>query len=261
MKITVVGGGIRGATQLSLEGASALKTARQVYFLTGSAQEVQSTLTQLGISGAHDLLSLYVDGAADKANYQTIFNRLVSDCRQYGHIAFLVPGHPRIGVSVVQMLEKQHEALGIELEVLPGISSFATMINDLKRDPLERGSVIIDANRLLLYQIPVAKEIDHYIYHVCSIGTSRVHISDASIDNRLDLLKAHLLKFLDSSHEAILICSSVEATGAATLRKTTVGELETLLPHIHFGTTLFLPAAKAESFDRGYLKLLAQGLR
>jgi len=256
MKLSIVGLGIRGTQQLSLEGVKSIQAAKKVCYLPATPRELEATLKDLGVHGAEDLISLYQDGDQDNTNYERIFSKVVKDCQDFGHVALLVPGHPRVGVTLVQWFETRQEALGLELDVLPGISSFATMINDLKRDPLERGSVMVDANRMLLFEQHLETSMDYYIYHVCSVGTTRVHLSDASRDNRWEILQAHLLKFYPKSHTVTLIGSSHEATGKEQRWEATVETIATLLPHVHFGTTMFIPAAIPKRVNREYLKVL-----
>lgn len=256
MKLTIVGLGIRGTEQLSLEGVKQIKAAKKVCYLPAAPKKLESALRSMGVEKAEDLLSLYRDGDEDNTNYERIFQKVMKDCAEFGEVALLVPGHPRVGVSLVQWFEQRKEELQLDLQVLPGISSFATMINDLKRDPLERGSVMVDANRMLLFDHHIETSMDYYVYHVCSVGTSRVHLSDASKDNRWDMLRDHLLKFYPASHRIVLVGSAHDDEKEGEQFEATVETIGTLVPHIHFGTTLFIPAATPKRVNREYLRLL-----
>src|SRR5262249_42271153 len=128
-----------------------------------------------GIQNVESLGPLYQDGAHDEDNYSRVIAKIEQEAGRFSRVAVLLPGHPRIGVTIVQRLSHRPD-----VKTLPGISSFATMLNDLAVDPLERGSVILDVNRLLLYDLKIVPELDHYLYHVCSIGSSATNFSDPS---------------------------------------------------------------------------------
>lgn len=146
--ITIVGGGIMSLSQLTLEGLNALQNADKI--LTFQSDPV--LFERFGIRNLESLAPLYWDGAADEDNYARITRKIEQDADLHQNVAVLLPGHPRVGVTVVQSLVHRSD-----VRVLPGISSFCTMINDLGVDPLERGSVLIDVNRLLLFDLKIGE--------------------------------------------------------------------------------------------------------
>ena len=257
-KLHVIGLGIREAAQLTLEGLEALKRADKVLVLPVTTGQVEKFLMKNGIGPYENLKHLYQEGQTDTQNYQRILEKVVAECRQYSDVALLVPGNPRIGVTLVQWLEERKSALGIQLTVIEGISSFDTIINDLKKDPIERGSAILGANRILLFDYPLNPLLDHYIYHTCSIGCAEVNVDRPAHNNRIDLLQSHLLKFYPKDHPATLISSSV-AVGAAAAETHAIrlDQLMEFLPFIHYGTTLFIPGASPRKINRQFLNAIA----
>jgi hypothetical protein len=69
-------------------------------------------------------------------------------------------------------------------------------------------------------------------------------------------LKHHLLKHYAKDQKVVLVGSAVEKKGKAQFLEATVDSIESLLPHIHFGTTLFIPGSNPKKINRSYLKLL-----
>lgn len=260
MRLQFVGSGINELRHLSLEGLEQLKKADRVLILPIVAKSVETLLNKYGVKNVKNLRSFYRNGENDEDTYRSLFKIILSECYAYKHVVVLVPGHPRIGVTLVQWFEAEKEKLGIEVEVIPGISSFAMMINDLKKDPLERGSVLIDANRLLLFDFEIEPSMDHYIYHVCSIGTAQISTDDAARNNRIDLLKRKLLRHHPESKDVVLISSPVDGNSVAEMRFEKIGNLENFLPFIHYGTTLFIPGSTPKKIDREYLKCVTKGI-
>lgn len=111
-----------------------------------------------GIRNFIFLTDLYVDGVTDTANYHAIYDKIIELVKIHKTVALLVEGHPRIGVTIVQWMAERESELPFKIEILEGISSFDTMINDLAIDPLERGTALLDANRLILFDITLDPE-------------------------------------------------------------------------------------------------------
>jgi len=86
------------------------------------------------------------------------------------------------------------------------------MINDLKVDPLDHGSTIIDANRLLLYKLKIEPKIDLFIYHICSVGNSRTDYNELSKNNHLSSLQNYLSEFYSDNHKIVLISSNKKSS-------------------------------------------------
>jgi uncharacterized protein YabN with tetrapyrrole methylase and pyrophosphatase domain len=248
--LVVAGLGICDLQQVTLESQKHILAADHIIYLGTEPVRHLSQLKDWGVRSVQSILELYQDGDVDEANYTRLYHAVVEAASAHAHTVLLVPGHPRIGVTLVQRLVRGHERF--QVEVLPGISSFDTLINDLARDPLEAGSILVDANRMLLFDLKWAPTIDCYLYHVCSVGTRLVHVSDAQKDNAWDLLKLHLLQIYPADTEVVLISSSAQMDGACQKISIPLCRVEELLPHVHFGTTLFIPAVKAKRINLAF---------
>jgi hypothetical protein len=81
-------------------------------------------------------------------NYERFTSYALELSAQHPRLALLVAGHPRLGVSFLQTVPARLPA-GTELNVIEGISSFDVLLNDLALDPTERGTAMIDVNRMV----------------------------------------------------------------------------------------------------------------
>lgn len=260
-RLRIVGAGIKGIRQLTLEGIEALRSAASILHLAVDSEAFEGELRALGIGGSVALNDLYHDGALDEENYDRIVNRVLREVRCAEDVTLLLYGHPRLGVSLTRRLEEEAARHDVAVEVIAAPSSFDTMINDLCRDPLERGSILLDANRLLLLEFQLEPSFDLYIYHVSSIGCPRTNFLDPAGSNRIDLLQAYLLKFYPPEHEAILVSSSAHAGAAGSLERTSIGRLAGLGPSLQYGASLFIPGARPKRVNREFLSLLKASAR
>jgi hypothetical protein len=242
MHLRVIGYGMNWRGHLTLEGLAEIRRCRAILYLPTIRGEIEEVLNELNITNHEDISALYCDGDIDTENYRRIYQRTMLAVRQFGDVGLLYPGHPRVGVTPVQWFRVSCRASGIRLTVVPAISSFDTMINDLERDALEFGSVLVDANRMLDRNIPLISSLDYYIYHVCAIGTSRTNLSDPLKDSAWPKLVEHVKQFRKPEHPVMLIQSAAADYLSSTCLTETVGSLFKIGEHIGFGTTLFVPA-------------------
>jgi uncharacterized protein YabN with tetrapyrrole methylase and pyrophosphatase domain len=263
--LTIAGLGIKDLVQMTVEARQAILDADEVLYLgTEPARHIAELLTW-GARSVRSILQLYVDGDVDEHNYERLAQAVTAAASTNLKTVLLVPGHPRVGVSLVQRLSKlapsplpQSSLEAFQVTVLPGVSSFDTMINDLGRDPIEKGSVIMDANRALLFELTWPASMDCYFYHVCSVGTRLVHVHDARKDNSWDLLKVHLLKIYKPTTAIQLISSATRDGRESQVVAAPLSELENLLPHVHFGTTMFIAGERPSRLNQEFLNQLLQ---
>jgi uncharacterized protein YabN with tetrapyrrole methylase and pyrophosphatase domain len=238
-RIRVVGLGVQGIEQLTLAGLRQLREAEAVLHLVDPAVDVRE-LTDRPTESLH---ALHRAGARDHDPFGRLLARILERARADGDIAVLLPGDPRLGVTVVQQLQRLSEAGELALHVEPGISTFTTTVNNLGIDPLERGTLVVDANRLLLFQQLPNPSFNTFVYHVGGA-------------DRAELLQRLLLRAYDAEHPACLVEQGRAAAGTAAVAWGRVGSLAELLANVFFAGPLYLPAAVPRRVDRAVLALL-----
>lgn len=245
MELCIIGTGIKRPAQLTLEGLNALKAAEKVLHLTGTAEPMEALFRDLKIPRPEALDELYHHGDVDDANYERIADAIVNQVHRHQNVALLLYGHPRVGVTLTGTLEA---LLPGSVRVIPAPSSFDTMINDLRRDPLRHGSVLVDSNRLLLFEQTIDTTMDCYIFHVDAVATRKTASGESS-HGRRDLLQSYLLRFYPKDHRVVVIASAVGHEAAATL-EVPLAELEAAATLMSQGATLFLPARLPRTVNR-----------
>ncbi len=234
--LRIIGSGMKGTLHLTQESLTHCQKANKILWL-GAIVGLNTFLNE-NKWNHEDITLYYENGAIDRDNYDRIKNKIYDELKNYDDIALIVLGHPRLGVTIVQ--EFQADA-SIALQILPGISSFDTMINDLKMDPIEEGTCLVDANRLILYDYHMDPCLNYFIYHICSIGNARTDYESPAEKNATHFLQEKLLRHYPDTHELILLKSESHDEKSVQYRGKT-GELQILLQHVTFDTSLFIPA-------------------
>ncbi|MGA8164277.1 MAG: SAM-dependent methyltransferase [Waddliaceae bacterium] len=254
-KISIIGRGINPEKHLSI---SALKILCQVDKIVGIEPEKEfwsNLKNEFNFPEIEDVSSLYKNQERDLVNYNRFLDYIFSILSGFNHLALLVPGHPRIGVTFIELM-KERMAKGLEIEVIDGISSFDAMITYLDIDPLEQGSVILDANRLLLFQYILEPSLGYFIYHVSSIGNSTTNFLNPAHGNNIGLLQNYLLNFYPKDKN-VIFCRIANGLKEKSTRFTAcISEIEHLVDLIDYSTTLYIPPEIPRRLDQRYLQLL-----
>jgi len=256
MKLSIVGRGMRPWEHLTLAGLRSLKNADVVLGIEPDKDAWQALSKEFGLPPIHSLDFLYRDGWGDEDNYAVFHKFVLEVCACYDHVALVIAGHPRLGVTISQWFTRNVLPPHIELEVIEGVSSFDIMFNDLGRDPLEKGTAILDANRLLLFNYVIEPTVDTFIYHVSAVGNVRTDFVDSSQRNRLQLLNEYLLRFYPNNKNVVL-CKAANITGMESEYIET--RLDTLVDNallIAPGTTLFIPGLMPTQMSSQFLSTL-----
>lgn len=254
-KISIIGRGLDPAKHLSLLALKTLQRANKIVGIESEKEFWLQLQEEFGICAIEDLGSFYRSEDRDAVNYLRFVDYVLDLSSRFSHLALLIAGHPRLGVTFVELLKKSSPR-NLEIEVIDGISSFAVMTTYLGIDPLEEGSVLLDVNRLLLFQYQLEPALSYFIYHVSSIGNSKTNFINPALENRLDILKNYLLKYYPENKEVVFCRISDGKNESSKQLRSTILDLEACTPEIDYSTTLYIPAEKPSQIDWNYFNLL-----
>lgn len=237
--INIIGYGINALEHLTLRAIKDLEDSEVVLTLANNEEiDILSKYCKKIIS----IKPLYKDGDKDTDNYYRIYKKTISYLSDCNNVSLLIAGHPRIGVTLTQLFELQSKKENFTVSVNPGISSFDTMLNDLKIDPLEEGTVIVDVNRLLLFDHPMNTGLNYFIYHISSIGNRKTDMINPRKNNNIDVLKKHLLKFYAPSKTIHMVQSGTMDRAQSVIKQSCLDDIITLLCEGNFMCSLFINA-------------------
>lgn len=251
-RVTVVGLGILPARDLTVGAIDALRGADHSLYLGADADlgRYLSTVTGREVKSVNDL---YHESARDLDNYERIVARVTEGLVEGRTYAFGVPGSPGVGVTLVDLLRGR---LGSQVEFYPGISSFDSVLLDIAVDPLERGCVVVDANRLLLFDFDHDPRLGMLIYHSSSVGTSRTNFREPWRSNRLELLQQKLLTVFGAARRVEIVRSRSGPQDPGLRLGTTVAELGDHVRSIDYASTLYVYPGPVEGIDESLLREL-----
>jgi uncharacterized protein YabN with tetrapyrrole methylase and pyrophosphatase domain len=259
-RIRLVGAGILPTRDITAGGMDAIRSAKvAVYSATWPG--IGRWLAELGARRIEDISSLYKLNGVDSENYDAILKAVLGLARECGDVAYLVPGNAHLGVSNTSALTKLARDLDdLEIEVVPGISSFDTIAADVDVDYLSRGTTVIDSNRLLMYKVELDSTLGALIYHPASVGNARVDFEAPWESNNLSILQDYLLRTYDAEHPYYAVISASAPGRNAEVTRGELGQLAANTQVFQYGSSLYVPPSAHFDLDEDFVRRLTDSL-
>jgi precorrin-6B methylase 1 len=239
-RITIVGAGISSPDQITREGDAALRSSELVFFLLDLHPDLRRYLKSLKTTIV-DLDPLYREGRIDTDVYDDITRVVVFAAAARSRTALLVPGHPRIYVTVTERIEERAAAMGLETVVLPGISSLDTMILQLGLEIGERGVQIFEANRFIEQRIAPDPRVPLFLLQPGAVGSSLLTHRTRSRPSRFTALCRALLRHYPRRHVCTILASQSRRDRPGRKIEVTIPELARRSGLLDHDTSLFIP--------------------
>ena len=120
-KIVIVGLGPGSNKHLTLAAARKLKAAKKL-FLRTAKYPIIDQIKGLGIDEFESFDYLYEGKPTFEGIYECIADKLLEEAGKHGSIVYAVPGNPLVAETSVELLTEKSRDLGVEIEILPGMS-------------------------------------------------------------------------------------------------------------------------------------------
>jgi hypothetical protein len=234
----LLGSGITSPIHMTAETRQALGICKKVFVLHADSTVIRH-IEALGPE-VIDIADMY-DGQIERRDvYDAIADRVVREAALTPPVAFLVHGHPLFLVSASEYMLALARQKSVEARVLPGISSFDTLMCDLRIDfgyglqmfdtttMLNSGWVPNPAVPMLLFQL--ATTLEPRVTRGSRTGTALVPIVDL------------LLPLYGGEHEVTLIESASGLLDASQLIRIPLAALGTDEIDLTRRPTLYVPA-------------------
>jgi hypothetical protein len=200
--LVVVGTGITGIGQTTLETVACLERADKVFFLV---TEPTTELWIRGLNGsAESLAGLYADHKDRETTYAEITRRLVSAVRGGARVCAAFYGHPGVLVQAshrtIRILRREH----YPARMLPGVSADACLYADLGVNPGDYGVQNFEATDFLLHRRQFDPTSELLLWQVGVLGEPRAIKGITCRPERLRTLVRVLRRHYPSRHRVTL---------------------------------------------------------
>lgn len=229
----LVGTGIYGLSQVTIETRDIIKRCRRVLDLTHQ----QKLMKKLNAS-AVDLDPLYWTGEQREIVYARLVEMVLKEVSAGPGVALVTYGHPLFFDDVNMELLQRSRRLGYDCVVLPAVSCLDTLSIDLEIDYGD-GLQLYEATDLVENRHRLNPRIHTLILQIGEFGYDVTGDSISHYTGRFKPLEKYLGKFYPDDHRIVIAFS--DDGEAQELLKSRLHKLDTHRRRIFPGTTLYLP--------------------
>lgn len=235
--LVVVGTGIAGPSQLTLESLAAIDSADRVMYVVDDA--VTERWLKWRSPSAVTLADAYAVGKDRLTTYVEMAARLIRAVQSGLNVCCVVYGHPGVFAQFTHIAIERLRRAGYPARMLPGVSADGCLFADIGWNPGDFGVQSFEAtdflrrrrrfdptSALLLWQIGVLGDFDYGGGREVPVG-------------RLRVLSARLQRYYPNSHRVVLYASNTVAGRVPTIKRLTLSKLATSRPNGRM--TLFVP--------------------
>lgn len=239
--ITIAGLGITNVDQVTRETERALRACNEVLFVdTGIATEAWLRTLCPRVTDLY--AESYREGAPRVNAYHHMAASTLEAALDHAPVVFAMQGHPIVYAYAPFLIRDTAALLGLEVEVLPGISSLDCLLADLMVDPGVQGMQLYEATDLLLRKRPLQPDVPALVWQVGTVET-RLHTDRPSRPERFVRLRDHLLRSYPPQHPVTAYFAAPFPMMPPSAITFALQDLCDQAPLLHKGVTLYLPPA------------------
>jgi len=243
-KVYLVGVGIKGGLQLTIEAIQAIKRCDKVYVLHSST-DFKAELKENYNQNLIDCGIFYQNELERRAVFKRIATVIVKELLENENlkIAFVVTGNPLFLVSACEFLIAAEEDYGINVQVISGVSSFDTVLSDLKID-VGYGASMYDATLFLSDNVIPVTNVPLLLFQLAT--TNNTQLIKGKIPTQiLKPLIDKLINLYGENHEVTFVTSSFNVFMNSEIIKITLKDiLNSERVNLTTRPTLYVPPLK-----------------
>lgn len=237
--IYLLGAGILGALHLTDETKQALSSSDEVYVLHPDTERIDFIATTYGCV-VHDLAGLYGNHTIRRDVYKEISETLVRKAASGARVSFIVHGHPLFLVSASEYTLDLAASAGLNVKVLSAVSSFDTLMCDLRLD-YGYALQMFDSTTLLKNNWVVNPEIPLLIFQLSTTNNEHIVFSNADATVLLPLVE-QLSKYYPQEHVVHVVHSPTQILEVPEKLSMTLRDLASNNISLDRRPTLYVPS-------------------
>jgi uncharacterized protein YabN with tetrapyrrole methylase and pyrophosphatase domain len=246
VSVTILGLGITGLEHVTAQADAALRAADEVLFVDAGVASEAFLRARCPV-----VVDLYAESYAQGEPRLDAYAHMAARVLERGleaDVAFALFGHPTLFSYAPFLVRDLGGLLGVEVRVLPGVSSMDCLFAELMLDPAVAGLQLYEATDLLLRRRPLQADVPALIWQVGNLET-RLHSQRTSRPERFARFLAHLLRFYPPDHEAVAYYASPHPLVGSVVRRFPLRDLPAQAEALHAGVTLYLPAVRVRPIE------------
>jgi uncharacterized protein YabN with tetrapyrrole methylase and pyrophosphatase domain len=233
--LTVVGTGIKAATQLTVESLAHIARAEVLLHVIG--EPLQEEFLRAINPRAETLTHYYVEGMDRWATYEAMVQHIVGAVVSGHRTVAAFYGHPGVFTYPTHESVRRVRAAGYPARMLPGISAEDNLVADLGVDPGD-GSQAFEATDFLYRSAPVDPSCHLFLWQVGAIGNTTYETGGYDM-SLFPALVSKLLQLYPPLHPVTIYEAPFHPKGVARVVRSPLAHLDASLTTL--ASTLHIP--------------------
>lgn len=236
-ELIVVGCGIKGLAQMTLEAKGWIEQADVVYFL------VAEPLTNIWLRKTRpDAINLHSCYAGDKPrvdSYEEMCSLMLNSVKENKVVCAVFYGHPGVFSYPPHLAISRARAQGYRAQMLAGVSAEDCLYADLGIDPASYSCQQFEATELLARERLPSKDAHVIIWQIGQVCDSGFDPAGKFTNGRIDILEKHLREVYGPDYDCYLYLGTTIPGTRSSLKKLKISELSAQT--LHPVATLYIP--------------------
>jgi uncharacterized protein YabN with tetrapyrrole methylase and pyrophosphatase domain len=222
-RLAVVGTGIAGPGQVTIEALAEIRAAQKVFFLVADplTREWLRTLRPR----AESLADAYAPGKQRWKSYAEMVERMLAPLRRGRSVCAVFYGHPGVFASPPHEAIRRAREEGHAARMLPGVSAEDCLFADLGLDPGEFGCQSFEATDFLLRRRRFDPTSLLVLWQVGLVGVEDIRMAALWSASGLAVLIETLLETYPRRHQVVVYEASTLPISPPKIERVALGEL------------------------------------
>lgn len=249
--VYLVGLGLFGMCQVTLETLQVLEQSRTIFHLTARHSQLSAINPN-----TQDLGWLYSRPGRDTDIYAELARYVVNAAKEASPVVLALDGNPMFFSDISWNIAAIGKIEGLRVEALPAVSCIDVLPMQLGFEAGDLGLQIFEARQLVLYDLSLNPYLSTLVLQVGDFGEASLLRPAKKKRGVFAPLVLHLCKFFPPGHPAIFIESATSSDARGVVFSTEVGLIEDYREEINSGATLYLPRLGIPTIDEAFRKYL-----
>jgi hypothetical protein len=250
--LTVVGTGIRGGLQTTVEARNAISISPKVLYL------VADKVTEAWVRGlnpkAESLYGFYREDRLRGETYRLMVKKILEDLEAVKSLCVVFYGHPGVFVWPTREAIRRARIKGFKARMLPGISTEDNLFADLGVDPGMTGLQSYEATAFLVCGYRIDPSAGLILWQTGVVGDSGWSPRYKIDPQRMRVLAEHLGRSYGRNHKVVLYAAAEIPAATPFVRVIPIRSLPKV--KLRSPITLYVPPARNPRPNRRMLEKL-----
>jgi precorrin-6B methylase 1 len=238
--LAIIGTGVSGEEQLTLEACSYLSNARIAYCLPCCPAEWRM-FRALNKRAVNLFRTVYRQGSRFSDAYAEIERVVISSAKEDPGVVYAIPGNPVFYAFPVQRLLDRADDEGLRVVVRSGVSSFDLILAALRLEVGMDGAQLYNALDAESKKPPLNVRAHCFFFQVGVLGLDAVDQRRGRAKRDVGGFVDYLKGFYPSRHRCLVIMIEPGGKGLVDAIGTTIGGIAAVAGRLHIGHTLYIP--------------------